>query len=77
MFCQYKNIFGKPNLGIHRYRVGGFALADIVLTIIASYIISIIIKKPFWKVLLIVFITGVFLHRVFCVRTKLDTILFS
>lgn len=78
MLCKYRNIFGIPNKGIHHYRIAGFALVDIILTLLLSYIIFILINKKlnFWKVLLIVFITGIILHRVFCVNTKLDTILF-
>jgi len=75
--CPYKNLFGKEKEGIHSYRLFDFAIADIIQTIIASYILSVIIKKDFKLVLFIMFIIGIILHRLFCVRTTIDKLLFA
>jgi len=31
--CKYKDIFGKPNTGAHKYRFLGVAIIDVILTI--------------------------------------------
>ena len=38
--CKYKNILGKPNKGIHSYRIFNIAIADVIMTIIAAFLIS-------------------------------------
>lgn len=77
MFCKYRNILGVPKEGIHKYRLFGLAIADVLMTIIGALIISFFTKITYWKVLLTLFISGIVLHRLFCVRTTLDKILFS
>jgi uncharacterized membrane protein YdbT with pleckstrin-like domain len=74
--CKYKNALGIPKKGIHSYRFMGLAIADIIMTIIGALIISFLLKKSFLVVLLILFILGIILHRLFCVRTTIDKLLF-
>jgi hypothetical protein len=74
--CKYKNIFGEPGKGAHSYRFLGIAIVDTVLTIIAAYIISYFLKYPFIYVLIILFVIGIILHRLFCVRTTIDKVIF-
>lgn len=79
-FCQYKDIFGKPNTGIHSYRILGFALFDILLTIIASIFISAFWELNFFEFLgltIFLFLLGIIVHQLFCVKTKLNNILFK
>ena len=75
--CNYKNSLGIPGKGIHSYRFMGVAIADVIMTIIGSLIISFFIKKPFLLVLVVLFILGIILHQLFCVRTTIDKLLFS
>jgi hypothetical protein len=75
--CQYKDIFGKPNTGVHSYRVFGIAIADVMLTILAAFILSYALSYSFWPVLGGLFLFGIFCHRLFCVRTTVDKFLFS
>jgi hypothetical protein len=75
-FCQYKDLFGKPNAGIRKYRIFDIAIFDTVVVIIFAYLIAWFFKWTFWKVLAIVFISGIFAHRLFCARTGLDKMLF-
>lgn len=77
MYCQYKNIFGEPHQGVHSYRVGGFAIVDIVGTILGALFISWILGTYFISTLVILFLLGIMLHRLFCVRTALDELIFS
>lgn len=69
MSCPYKDIFGKPNEGAHKYKLFGISIVDTVLTIILALIISKIFKWNFWVVFTIVFIIGEILHYLFCVDT--------
>ena len=74
--CQYKNILGKVGEGIHSLRFMGVAIVDVLLTILGSYMLSSIFHWNFWITLVIIFILGIILHRVFCVRTTIDKLLF-
>jgi hypothetical protein len=74
--CKYKDALGKPGEGIHSYRFMGVAIADVIMTIIGALIISFFIKKSFLLVLIVLFILGIILHRLFCVRTTIDKLLF-
>jgi hypothetical protein len=78
MLCQYKNILGKVGEGVHSYRIFNIAIVDVILTIIAAFIIHLFVPKySFPIVLIILFLLGIFLHRLFCVRTTIDKILFA
>jgi hypothetical protein len=66
---QFKNIFGKPNEGPHRYRFCGFAIVDVLATIVFAYYLSKYLNKDFKLVLLLFFIFGEFLHYIFGVQT--------
>jgi len=74
--CKYKDILGKPNQGVHSYRIFDIAIVDVLLTIIAAYILSIVTKYKFIYTLPFMFILGIISHRIFCVRTTTDKLLF-
>ena len=74
--CQYKNIFGEPNTGIHSYRLFGIAIFDVIFVLFAGFIISYSYKMNIWLVLFVLFILGIIAHRLFCVRTAVDKLLF-
>ena len=76
MVCHYKNLFGEVGKGIHSYRLGGIAIADVIMTIIWAFIISLISGWRFIYTLIGLFILGIILHRLFCVRTTIDKLLF-
>ena len=77
MLCKYKNILGKPDQGVHSYRIFNIAYIDVLFTIIGAYIIYLFIPKINYFVILIsLFILGIILHRIFCVRTTIDKYLF-
>ena len=74
--CKYKNVLGKPNEGIHSYRFMGISIVDSVITVVAAYFISHKFKKPFGITLLSLFILGIIVHKLFCVRTTIDKVIF-
>jgi uncharacterized membrane protein len=75
--CKYKDALGIPGKGIHSYRIFNIAIADVIMTIIGAYILSLIFKTPFIYTLIALFILGIILHRIFCVRTTIDKLLFD
>ena len=75
--CKYKNLFGKPNEGLRKYRVFDIAILDTAVVIIIGVIISYVTKYNIWLTLAVLFISGIIAHRVFCVRTGVDKLLFS
>jgi len=74
--CKYRHILGVESQGIHSYRIFGFSLMDILMTFAGAYLLSYIFDTPYLWTLLGLFITGIVLHRIFCVRTTLDKLLF-
>jgi hypothetical protein len=76
-FCKYKNIFGEPNTGFHSYRIFDIAVVDTVSTIILAVILSYFLKIKFLIVLFALFILGIVMHHLFCVRTTIDKLLFK
>jgi len=74
--CKYKNIFGKPNTGVHSYKLFDLAIVDIAVTLLAVYAISLYFDFSFWYTLAVTFIIMVISHRLFCVRTTTDKWLF-
>lgn len=76
--CKYKNSFGKIGQGVHSYRIFNIAIWDVFLTIIGACIIYWLFPKfNFIYILLFLFILGIFVHRLFCVRTTIDKLLFD
>ena len=74
--CKYKDIFGKPSTGIHSYRIFNIAIIDFVATAIVAYMITLLFKIQFVYSFLGLFLVGIFMHHLFCVRTTIDKLLF-
>ena len=74
--CQYKDALGIPDKGIHSYRLFGVAIVDVIMTILAAFMISFFFKYNFIYTLACLFLLGICLHRIFCVRTTVDKLLF-
>ena len=73
----FKNIFGKPGEGIHKYRLFGVAAADLMLTIFISVLISIAFN---WNIILVFAVAmsaGIAAHRAFRVNTALNMKIFG
>lgn len=80
--CKYSDALGKPGKGIHKFRVGGLAAADLVLTGALAALIS---RKGFHTksviallfVFVILLVIAVALHEAFCVKTQLNAWIFG
>jgi hypothetical protein len=74
--CKYKNYFGEPGKGVHSYRIFNIAIVDVMMTLIGALIISYLSGIKFIWSAVGLFLVGILLHRVFCVKTTLDKLLF-
>lgn len=78
MLCKYKNIFGKVGKGVHSYRFLNIAIIDVLFTILAAYILHLLVPKLKFSIILIfLFLLGIICHRLFCVPTTIDKLLFN
>lgn len=79
---KYSEILGKVGKGVHSYRIFNIAIVDVIATILLAYIINNIIKFFYSKslfiyILIILFILGIILHRLFCVDTTINKFIFN
>ena len=79
--CKYSKILGIPGKGIHT-RVFGIAIIDVLFTILGAFCIQKLLNYynynvAYLTVLLCLFLAGIILHRLFCVRTTIDKLLFG
>jgi hypothetical protein len=77
MFCKYKSILGKEKEGFHEARLFGVALWDTVGTVVIAIILSVICKISFAWTLVSLVVLGIFLHRLFCVNTTINKLIFG
>jgi len=75
--CKYKNSLGEVGKGIHSYRFLGVAIVDVIMTIIGAYLLAWATGIYFWYILGGLFLSGIILHRLFCVRTTVDKAIFG
>ena len=77
-FCKYRDIFGKVNEGVHAYRMMNLAVVDVALTILGGYFLHVAFPSTisFPVACLFLFVLGILCHRLFCVRTTIDKLLF-
>ena len=77
-FCQYKDLFGTPGLetGFRKYRIFGIAILDVTVTLVCAILFAWFFHLPYPQTIIAIFILGVFVHRLFCVRTAVDKMLF-
>lgn len=74
--CKYKDSLGKPNEGVHARRIFGVAFWDVFMTIVGGALIAKWFRVDTGKTILTLFVLGILAHRVFCVRTTIDKLLF-
>ena len=77
MLCQYKNIFGRENEGVHSIRVYNIAIIDLLLTILASWLIAKYTRLNVFVVFIILLLMAIIMHRLFCVNTTFNKFIFG
>lgn len=68
---KYADIFGKPETGVHKFRLFNIALIDLFLTIVFCYGIAYYFNYSFYKLFIILMVLSVFFHYIFGVKTGL------
>jgi hypothetical protein len=69
-FSKYRNIFGIPGKGVHKYQFLDTAIVDYVLTLILAALATYFSKIPLVLTTIFMFITGIILHILFGVETS-------
>jgi hypothetical protein len=79
--CKYADIFGKPGTGLHSFRLCDFAVVDVLLTVALAVVITSVLpnrhRNKFPIVMIFCFLLGIVSHRIFCVKTTLDKLIFA
>ena len=74
--CKYKEIGGIPGKGLHKYRIFNIAVIDVLFTLLGAYLFAYYFHYPVIYVIIAAFVSGIIAHRMFCVRTTIDKLLF-
>ena len=81
ILCQYKDALGKPNEGVHSYRIFNMAAVDLAMSAAAAGVIAYNyghnIYTSFIIILFIILITSTIVHKSFCVETPLTKLIFD
>lgn len=79
MDCQFKDALGKPREGIHAIRIPviDIALVDTLLTVIAALVFSKLFKSSFIWTFIVFIVIAIVIHRVLCVDTRLNQLIFK
>ena len=85
--CKYANALGEPGKGVHSIRVFNIAVVDVLFTIILALVFALFFKyaiklEATFTIIFIInlvslCILGIILHKIFCVRTTIDKLLFK
>jgi hypothetical protein len=75
-FCDYSELFGKVGEGWHSYRIFNIAIVDVLAVLVAAFILKYLFGGSYLVYLILLFIVGILVHRLFCVRTTIDKLLF-
>jgi hypothetical protein len=69
---EFKDIFGAPNTGVHKYRMFGLAAVDLIGTVVIAYAINgFVINYALLFIFIILMILSVIIHKAFGVETAL------
>ena len=74
---KYKNIFGTPGTGVHKYKFKGTAIVDYFLTITGAFIITYFTDIPLVITTIGLFLFGILLHYLFEIETQVLKFIFS
>ena len=85
--CKYANALGEPGKGVHSIKIFNIAVVDVLFTIILALVFALFFKyaiklEATFTIIFIInlvslFILGIILHKIFCVRTTIDKLLFK
>lgn len=77
MMCPYRNMLGRVGQGFHAPRLLDLAILDVIGTVGLAWLLR---RATMWSwpaSLFTMFALGILCHRLFCVPTTVDRLLFS
>ena len=76
--CKFKDVLGKPKEGFHSLRFLNVAVLDVLGTVFLGFLLTLLFKNlSLTHGTIIMFLVGVILHRLFCVNTTINKIIFG
>lgn len=75
--CKYRHALGVEGEGYHSVRVFGVAIFDVLATLLLGFFIAYYMRINIYIVWLWLFLLGIILHRLFCVNTRINILLFG
>lgn len=66
------NLIGVPGEGIHSYRIFNIAYMDVIVVLLAAILIAWVMKWNYMKTIIGIFILGIGVHRILCIKTSVD-----
>jgi hypothetical protein len=76
MFFENHPLIEEKGTGFRRYRFLGVVIFDTVLTFAAACIISYVLNSPLYLTVIVGFLTGIVVHRIFNVKSTIDKLVF-
>ncbi len=77
VLCRFKHALGKPKEGVHKLRLGGVAIVDVIGMVLIIVLIQSIFKMGYLKTSAIVIGGTIAIHAMFCVDTAVNVALFG
>tara|TARA_B100000035_G_scaffold205010_1_gene175275 strand:+ start:772 stop:1020 length:249 start_codon:yes stop_codon:yes gene_type:complete len=74
-FRKYKDLFGKPNTWVHKYRLFDSPIIDNLMTIIGAILFSYMSGISIELSIFLWYGLGILLHKLFCVKTRTNKLL--
>ena len=68
--------FGVPGVGLHSHRIFTIAYIDVIVVLICAIIIAWSMNWNYTYTIIGTFLSGIVVHRLFCVRSTVDKLLF-
>ncbi len=85
--CRFSHALGQPSEGAHAWRLGapkgsrnGLAVVDLAATAGVAVLLTLAMKCPLYMALVIfaiLWLVAILLHKLFCVPTALNRLLFG
>jgi hypothetical protein len=77
MLCKYRDLFGVPGQGLHSIRLFNIALIDTLSTLLLGVILAYYFRLNVLWVWFGLFVAGILVHRLFCVNSTVNTLIFG
>ena len=81
MFCnlgkKMSPYIGDLGKGVHSYRIFNIAYIDVIVVVLGAIGISYLVKIPAWIAIIGMLILGIVVHKLLCIRTTVDKLLFN